>query len=150
MTKKSFVLTASLILGSTPLFAEMYRYVDENGQVVYSQFRPNAATETSTVKAPPPPPSTAGQSRQQLIDSLQQGADSRQDKKDADKKAAADAAEQERQRKNCEAAKKNLANFTASDNRKLVDRDGNEMQMSDYQRKQQIKRAKEAVARDCK
>ena len=150
MTKKLFLLAASLILGSSPVFAEMYRYVDENGQVVYSQFRPGTETETSTVKAPPPPPSTAGQSRQQLIDSLQQGEDARQDKKEADKKAATAAAEKERQRKNCAAAKKNLANFTASDNRKLVDRDGNEIQMSAYQRKQQIERAKEAIARDCK
>ena len=150
MTQKSLLLAISLIIFSSPLFAEMYRYVDENGQVVYSQFRPDAEIETSTVKAPPPPPSSAEQSRQQLIDSLQKREDAKLDQKEAGEKAVAQAAEKERQRKNCEAAKQNLQAYSADPDRVILDKDGSEMQLSDYKRKQEIKRAKEAIARDCK
>ena len=150
MKHKSLFLVSVLTVFSTSLFAEMYRYVDENGQVVYSQFRPNAEIETSTVKAPPPPPSSAEQSRQQLIDSLQKNEDAKQDQQDAEKTAAKEAAEKERQHKNCEAAKKNLEAYSSDPDRVIVDKDGNEIQLSDYQRKQEIKRAKKAIARDCK
>ncbi len=150
MTKKSFYLAVVLLLGTSPLFAEMYRYLDEDGQVVYSQFRPNTETEAATVKEPPPPPSTAQQSRQQLIDSLQKNEESRLDNKSAHQKAVADAAEKERQRKNCEAARKNLKAYTADKEKRIVDPKGNEMQVSDHKRAQEIKRAQEAIARDCK
>ena len=150
MTKKSFYLAVALLVGTSPLFAEMYRYLDEDGQVVYSQFRPETETEAATVKAPPPPPSTAEQSRQQLIDSLQKNEDTKLDQKTAHQKAVAEAAEKERQRKNCAAARKNLKAYTADKEKRIVDPEGNEMQVSDYKRNQEIKRAQEAIARDCK
>jgi len=89
MKTKIILLALSMMLAASPLFAEMYRYVDEDGQVVYSQFKPHPGVEASTVKAPPPPPSTADQSRQQLIDSLQKREDIKLDKKTAEQEATA-------------------------------------------------------------
>ena len=150
MKNKIIGLAIILLTATPPLFAEMYRYIDESGQVVYSQFKPKPGVEISTVKAPPPPPSTAEKSRQQLVDSLQKRVDAKQDKKEAEEKSAKADEDSERKMKNCEAAKRNLANLTASDNRKLVDRKGNVVEISEAKRKQQIQKAQEVIKRDCK
>jgi hypothetical protein len=149
MNKKSITFAVALTICSSPVFAEMYRYVDENGQVVYSQFRPDTETAPSTVKAPPPPPSTAGQSRQQLIESLQRKEDIKEDMKKAEEKSAAEAAKRERQQKNCEAAKKNLEAYSAGPEKKVVDAEGNPVQLTDYQRNQEIRKAREVMAKEC-
>lgn len=149
MKNKIIALTIILMTSAAPLFAEMYRYIDDSGQVVYSQFKPKPDVDASTVKAPPPPPSTAEKSRQDLVDSLQKSVDSKQDAKDAEKIAAKEDAEAERKRKNCDAARKNLELFTATDNRKIIGKDGEELSLSDAKRKQQIQKAQDVIAKDC-
>ena len=150
MSKKIQVLAFSILLTMTSqLFAEMYRYIDENGQVVYSQFKPKPDVETSTVKAPPPPPSTAGQSRQELIDSMQKREDAKQAKKEADRQQALETETRQRQQKNCESAKNNLEALMAQKG-KIVDKEGNEIQLSDKQREQEIEKARNIMKNECR
>lgn len=152
---KLFSLTSvcclvAVSLTSFAVQAEMYRYIDEDGQVVYSQFRPAPGVEATTVGAPPPPPSSAGETRQELFDSMQRRIDEKQDQANAEEEAAAKEAEELRRQKNCNAARYNLENLTAQDNRILLDRDGKEMTLSDSQRKKAIQKARDEMARDCK
>lgn len=149
MSIKIQVLAFSFLLTMTSqLYAEMYRYLDENGQVVYSQFKPKPDVETSTVKAPPPPSSTAGESRQELIDSLQKREDAQQAKKEAEKKQATQAETQQRKDKNCAAARKNLEALLAESG-EIMDKDGNEIQLSAKQRKQEIEKARNVIQNEC-
>ncbi len=153
--KKTFsLLFASLMLVSLPVLATMYRYVDESGQVVYTQFCPAPGVEAHTVEAPPPPPSTAKDSQQELLDNLQKNADAREDKKEAEEeteKTEKKQADQERMKRNCEAARKNLKILENRGNRKLLDKDGNVLDLSNEQQMQQrLQRAREVIQRDCK
>ena len=147
------MITAVSILITLPAMAAMYRYVDENGQVVYTQFRPGPGVKAETIQGPPPPPSTAKASQEALLENLQQQAESREDQKEAaeeEKKAEKAKTLQQRLKKNCEIAKKNLKYLQAQDNRKLVDKDGNDLAITDAQRAQRIQKAREVMQRDCK
>jgi 16S rRNA A1518/A1519 N6-dimethyltransferase RsmA/KsgA/DIM1 with predicted DNA glycosylase/AP lyase activity len=150
MKSQITLIIASLTLVATSVLAEMYRYIDENGQVVYSQFRPGPDVETQSVKEPPPPPSTAKERQQELLDNLQKQAEIKEDKKEAADKTEKEKTKEDQLKKNCEAAKKNLEYLQARDNRILLDKDGNKLSLSDAQRLQRIQKAKEVMQRDCK
>lgn len=152
-TQQITTIISSLLIGYTlalPAVAQMYRYVDENGQVTYSQFRPPEGTSSTTVRPPPPPPSTAADSRKALVDSLQKREETKQDQQETKKKQEEKLTEEKRLKQNCEAARKNLANLTAADNRQMVDKDGKALEISKFKRKQMIDQAKAVMKRDCK
>ena len=136
------------------VFAEMYKYIDENGQVVYTQFRPDPSLNAEAIKGPAPPPSTAKGDHDNLIENLVKQAENREDQKAASKKAEIEKAEEERKKKNCEAARKNLEYLqgqeTGLDKRLLVDKDGKPVKMSAEDRQNQINEAKEVIEQDCK
>lgn len=142
-----------LLLTSFTAIAEMYKYIDENGQVVYTQFRPEAGVETETITGPAAPPSSAKASQQNLIDNLVKQAETRQDTRAAERKAKQQATRDEQLKQNCQAARSNLEYLQrqaqGQDKRTLVDKDGKTMKMSDAQRQKQIKKAKEIIERDC-
>lgn len=139
-----------LLLSSFGAIAEMYKYIDENGQVVYTQFRPDPGVVAETIRGPAPPPSSAKATRQELIDNLVNQAETREDRKAAQKKAEQEKTRDNQLKQNCEAARKNLKYLQGQDKRTLVDNDGKAITMSDSQRQQQIKKAREIVERDCK
>jgi len=139
-----------LLLTSLSAIAEMYKYIDENGQVVYTQFRPDPGVQAETIRGPAPPPSTAKDSQHKLIDSLVKQAETRENRKVAQKKAAQEKTREKQLKQNCDAARKNLEYLQGQDKRTLVDSDGKAMKMSDSQRQEQIRKAREIVERDCK
>lgn len=144
-------LPALLLLLSLPVMAAMYKYVDADGQVVYSQFPPPGEVETDVVQPPPPPPSSAAASRKQLIDSLVENAEKRQEaaKTDAQpEKAARDADEVRKQ--NCLAARKNLENLTANDQRRLVNEKGNEISLDETRRARLVRQAQQRIQKECR
>jgi len=149
MLKKQIITILSLVLLSAPVFAKMYRYVDESGEVVYSQFEPATQVQRSTLKPPPPPPSTAIQSQQQLIETIQKREDAKQDRIETQKKADQLAMENKKKVMNCEASKRNLEGLTNLDKHKTVDAAGNEIQYTPRQLKQMIKKAREIMKQDC-
>jgi len=152
--KLAAITAIFLLLTTFSAIAEMYKYIDENGQVVYTQFLPEAGVETETIRGPAPPPSTAKTSQQNLIDNLVTQAETREDKREAEKKAKQEEARNEQLKQNCKAARSNLEYLQrqaqGQDKRMLVGKDGKPMKMSDAQRQQQIKKAKEIIERDCK
>jgi hypothetical protein len=139
-----------LLLTSFGATAEMYKYIDENGQVVYTQFRPGPGVEAETIRGPAPPPSSAKATRQELIDDLVNQAETREDRKAAEIEAEQEKTRNNQLKQNCEAARKNLEYLQGQDKRTLVDSDGKAIKMSDAQRQQQIKKAREIVEQDCK
>jgi len=152
--KLAAITAIFLLLTSFSAIAEMYKYIDENGQVVYTQFRPEAGVETETIRGPAPPPSTAKASQQSLIENLVKQEETRQDSRAAQKKAKQEETRNEQLKQNCKAARANLEYLQrqsqGQDKRMLVDKDGKAMKMSNTQRQQQIKKAKEIIDRDCK
>lgn len=149
---KTTLLLSTIVVGTLGIVtaqAEMYRYVDESGQVIYSQFKPDNTDQISTVKPPPPPPSTAAESRQQLNDTLGREQDARQD---AEKQAEADEKSQqeiERNRKNCEAARNNLKVLQDGSGYQRIMKDGKEVKFDDSQRQAEIRKAQDMIQKSC-
>jgi type IV secretory pathway VirB10-like protein len=109
MLKKLFYLSLflSIFLVSTQASSKMYRWTDDNGNVVYSQTPPPDSRPVKSITAPPPPavkPEEAQEKTQEFQQKLDKIAKEREKakKKQAKKKeqAKADSAR-------CEAARKN-------------------------------------------
>lgn len=129
------LLTAMMIFASST-FAGLYKWVDDEGNVHYSQKRP-AKQQFERLKAPPPAPD----SDKPLYQSNKSA--------DAPNKAVAEeTAKNEKIRaENCAQAKKSLANYQIY--RRMRDKDGNVTIIDDKVRASQIKRAKEAISSYC-
>lgn len=101
----------------------MYKWVDEQGNVHYSQQRPSAQ-QYQTVAPPPGPSSSAAEERERLKSMLESRDQSKEEATKAEAEAAADQAEKERFRKNCEAARRNLETYQNLGRKKVVGSDG--------------------------
>ncbi|VAX11713.1 hypothetical protein MNBD_GAMMA26-69 [hydrothermal vent metagenome] len=100
-------LALLIIVISTPLTAKTYRWVDENGNTVYSQHPPPSGDATE-IKPPPPPAIAPEVAQSKLNQQKQQLEDLREDREIAKEAEEKDTAEKTRLDKNCAAAKKTL------------------------------------------
>ena len=104
-------VTLGVALASPDLLAEMYKWVDDEGQVQYSQ-SPPPGRPAQTIKPPPKVDSKAA--REKLKKQLQEfevRGDKRQEQAEADQKTQEQAGER---KADCEAARERLAKLGAS------------------------------------
>ena len=129
------LLTAMMIFASSA-FAGLYKWVDDEGNVHYSQKRP-ADQQFERLKAAPAAPDSDKPLYQSSTPS------------DTPNKAVV--AETEKNEKiraeNCAKAKKSLANYQI--HRRMRDKDGNVTVIDDKVRASQIEKAKEAINSYC-
>ena len=129
------LLTAMMIFASTA-FAGLYKWVDDEGNVHYSQKRP-ANQQSERLKAPPPAP-----------DSDKPLYKSSTPSDTPNKAVAEETAKNEKIRaENCAKAKKSLANYQI--HRRMRDEDGNVTVIDDKVRASQIEKSKEAINSYC-
>lgn len=129
------LLTAMMIFASSA-FAGLYKWVDDEGNVHYSQKRP-ANQQFERLKAPPAAPDNDK--------SLYQ---SNEPTSTTDETIAAETAKNKKIREeNCTQAKKSLSDYQIY--RRIRDEDGNVTVLDDKVRATQIKRAKEAIRSYC-
>jgi hypothetical protein len=126
----------------------MYRWVNEDGVVTYSQ-SPPPDVEAETVEIKTAPASSADDSKQQLETLRQKLADSAEDRalKKAQKKEQADIKAENS--KNCSIARKNLEQLTALANRLYKTEDGY-VRLSEEARQKKMQQAREQVKEFCK
>ncbi len=142
----SLIILAGLATGSQ---AAMYKWVDENGQTVYSQ-TPPASGQSTRIKPPPPPAETPEEARQRLNQRLQRFEDKAEDKELASQKEAKEEDMTEVYKSNCAAAQNNLF-FLESNPRKLVGQpDGSYVRITEEERQQKMQEAREQVEKFCK
>ena len=124
-----------------PVEAEVYKWTDEQGNVHYSQQRPQGKQyeKMKVDKAP----RSSGTTTTPSYGSQPSATD------DPGSKAIADevAKNQEIRKKNCEAAKKNLKVFQIY--RRVKGEDGKIRVVSEKERDEQIQRSKEAIREFC-
>ncbi len=130
------LLTAMIIFASSAS-AGLYKWVDDEGNVHYSQKRP-LDKQFKRLKAPTPAP----QSNKPLYQSA-----TPTDNKAADTAAAETAKNKEIRATNCANAKKKLNAYQVY--RRMRDKDGNVTVIDDKERAQQIERAKQAINDFC-
>ncbi len=140
----SFIVLSFFI--TTSASAAMYKSVDEEGNVSYSQSPPKSGNyKTITVKKYKPTSPDAAKRINDARKSIEQGTEDRKQNKllkaelDKNKKIMAD---------NCKIAKKNLRLFTVY--KKLKNEQGEYYRVTDTERAQRIKAAKENIKQYCK
>ncbi len=140
-------LLLALLLLAAPLHAVTYKWVDENGTVVYSQSRPPAGVPYETIDTGRPRPPAAVPKKKPASSFLEQV--------EQEKKARAKEQlirqdmqkSEELRRKNCEAARKDLEAYTAF--RRFRKPDGSVVRLDDEERLKKIEEAKQAIKDFC-
>jgi hypothetical protein len=139
---KNFVLV--LLLLPLAAAADMYKWVDKDGSVHYSQTPPAAAAERISV-TPPPTAGAADNGLKKFSDNYD-----KQAKEQAKKDSEAAAKQQERSQK-CAQAKAQLDQLQNSPLHRLAQTDdsGNVSRMTPEQQQQLIAAAQENIGKNC-
>lgn len=130
---KRIVILVVLTLISLPSHAEMYRWVNDDGQTVYSQFPPVSGTAT-IIKAPPlpaPRPTVQSEYEEESEAPSQTGLT------------------EEQKQANCANAREVLSAYSDPNNRMIRMPDGSIEPVSDEKRKEQINIANQWVKQFC-
>jgi len=130
------LFTAMMILASTAS-AGLYKWVDSEGNVNYSQ-KPPENKSYKTIKAPPPAPKADPSQTIKLDD----------DDSEVEKTIKAETAKNQKLReKNCEIGKNNLNSYQTF--RRIRDKDGNVRTISSKERAEKIESAKQLIRDFC-
>ncbi len=144
----------ALILAGIPVssaMAGMYRWVDDQGNVVYSQQPPPDSRNVREI-APPPPPAEKAENNSQSLQELQKKLDAaaQERHKAAEEKQKAKA-EQEQRKKRCQAARRDLKALHERPPNTLYNMpDGKWKRLTPEERAKRIKTLKEAIETNCK
>lgn len=147
----SIALLAPLVLIAltAPLEAKTYRWVDDNGTVVYSQIPPPDDRPTAAVAPPPPPPIPPAEAREQLEERMQKLDDLREDQELAREKRAKGRRERAEKRRACQAARNNLVNLERSMNKQMKMPDGSYQRFDETERQTRIREARASIESNC-
>jgi hypothetical protein len=146
--KQQLLLAGIGLLLATAASAQMYRYLDENGQVVYSQ-KPPPAGEATLIKPPPPPPTPPA--KPQAKDDAEAQAEE-QPAPDEPKTAEEEALDKESQRikeTNCKAARESLKQYTDPKYGFIRTPDGRFEELTPQRRSQGRKDAEQRIKEFC-
>lgn len=159
MTKKHSLLSV-LSLGfcllsgySAPAISNIYKWVDEEGKVHYSQQRPAAtASEKMKINAHAPQDSSSYKRPSLNKESDDTAKADKADTKETDKDApkVESAAEKKRRLAACTQARQQLATMQAKGQIRSRDKDGNTTYMSQEQKESRMKNIRDAIAKQCK
>lgn len=144
----SLALVAVLTAGPLPSQAKLYKWVDENGNVTYSERKPpdQSATEIKVRTAPV----TQEQSRQQLEGLKEKVETGQKDREFAKNAAAENQAHAEQFKKNCEIARENRRILQNSSRIQDKDKDGNTYFLDQQQIETKLEQANKQVELYCK
>ena len=144
-------LSLSLIVSgliSFPVCAELYKWVDEEGNVHYSQSKPNADVTVETIKPPPSIEVEAeqaqdlSQQRKDLLDGFAKQREEAQRRKEHEEKEKAKA------ERNCAKSKENLSKLEQT-RRIKIDDDGDDGFAANEARDKKIALARENIKKWC-
>lgn len=139
------IVVTGCLVGGTAI-AAMYKWVDKEGNVHYSQVPPSDK-EAETIAPPPPVPTQPAkppaQEAAEAMENEQKAAEEEAEKRKADEERRA-----ELYRKNCEIATENMAIYRTSN--RIITPEGEKVRLSDEMRAEKIKEAQEAMDKYCK
>jgi hypothetical protein len=145
------VLPLIALVAAAQAGGALYKWVDENGEVVYSQFPPSdQQRKPEIIKPPPPPAESPASARARLNQQLQQYEDNREDRELAAGKAAEDEKKAAAARQRCEAARRNLQGINGRARQLFRTPDGQYRRLTDEERQAQRAELEQIIAKDCK
>jgi hypothetical protein len=142
-------LAAALLAWQITASAEIYRYVDENGEVVYSQTPPPDGNATTITPAPGPSAAEAAAARERLRRQLEERFDRRSAEDRAAEEAEQEAARAEQRKQNCRAARTNLTTLQNLGPRRLELPDGRVVRPNAEQHRRLIEDAQGHIRDHC-
>ena len=135
-------------LASAPVSAELYRWVDENGKVHFSD-KPVDAENTEKVDIKGPPRIGQDDTVQQINDRVKRLHDTENEQRDMESKAAAEArAREEEIAKRCKRARIELQKYNGPVFRRELD--GSRSYLTDEEHTRDKNRIKEWIEQNCK
>lgn len=145
-TLVTLLILAGLATGSQ---AAMYKWVDENGQTVYSQ-TPPASGQSTLVKPPPPPAETPEEAQKRLNQQIQKLDDKEEDRELASQKKDEEQNQAEVFNANCAGAQNNLRNLEGNPRKMVGQSDGTYVRLNEEERQQKMQEARDQIEKFCK
>lgn len=137
-----------VIISQNVAVAEIHKWTDENGKVHYSQIAPNN-TKTETISPPPPPAVGPNVAEEELSERVEADRKAQQEQYIAEQKADNLKRNEEIQKKNCLAAKKNLDLYSSYGRVRVKETDGTYTHLTEEDRQQRIIDMKAKVKEFC-
>lgn len=137
-----------LFLFTASSYADVYKWIDEDGQVHYSQ-QPPPGQQAEMIKAPPPPAIDPAKAQQEIDTLIKQQSSDEQTHEDKNIQSQKEQERDNQLEKNCHAAKQNLQAYQDNPGRRLIDNDGNVTRPTEEQRQQKIKEAQQKIKEFC-
>lgn len=142
-----YLLTTLVLVYQPMVYAELYKWVDKEGHVNYTQSPPPPGTEGTTIK--PPAAVVSEPAKEKLkanLDSLDKMSEKRQKQTEEKEKSSQ---EQAAQQKKCEQAKSQMASFERP-RVSLVDPGGEVRALSEEERIKEHQKSQAQVKELCK
>lgn len=134
-----------LLTGSA--HAAIYKWVDENGNVQYTQTPPPAGVTAETLQ--PPPPVESGTAIKQMQETDTKAEELRKQRLEQAEKEARGAEALALQQKNCQMAKDRLASYDRP-RTQFVKEDGSRVRATEEERQAEIKKSEDMIKEFCK
>lgn len=145
---KQICLALFTVMLSFSVSAEIFKWVDENGQTHYSQ-TPPASGQAVTVDVPPPPPIDPEQASEEIDALIEQQQEAEEAEQLAQQKREEEARQQAVREENCRIARQNLTSYQNNPGRRVVDAEGNVTRMIEEERQQKIQEFQQQVDEFC-
>ncbi|MDP1996031.1 MAG: DUF4124 domain-containing protein [Gallionella sp.] len=149
-----------LTLASASAFAGLYKWVDANGKVQYSDQPPPANVEATTLRSTSSAKDSASESGaaassapaapKTIAEREAELKKAQQAKKEVADRVAQEQAEAEARKENCIAARKNLGLLQEGMRMMEIDDKGERFHLNDEQRQQRIAKAQQDISTYCK
>jgi hypothetical protein len=128
--------------------AQIYTWVDDNGQTHYSQ-QPPASGEAETINVPLPPPIDQEQAQQEVDELIEQQQARETAAEEAQQEQQSEAERQAAIEQNCATAQSNLQLYQDNPGRRFLDEEGNAYRLSEEERQQKIDETQQQIEEFC-
>jgi hypothetical protein len=145
---KYSIIIAILVAMPSVLYADTYKWVNEEGVTTYSQTPPKGVKAERVKVYGSKSPSGAQDSQNRVKQLRQKMADSAEDRELEKQQRQSDKTERERKQKNCQAARENLHALEILGSRRYKV-DGEYRRLSEEERQQLMQKEKEHIKANC-
>ena len=128
---------------------KIYKWVDDNGSVIYSQTPPPKGTEAKKIKAPPPAPVDPIEAMNTLRKRAEAFGKRRDDRLENEQKDTEASDQAKKQGDMCSKLRKNLSDMQSSAQIQVKDEDGKIRIIGEEDRQQRIKSTKGRIQKEC-
>jgi hypothetical protein len=148
------LLGVSLMLAGTASTAgstdKIYKWVDQNGSIQYSQLPPPTGSEVLEVRKVPPPADEAAAERARIQQETEAFDERMEERKEAAAKAEQRAENRKIRQENCTTARRNLAELQQGGIKRYRLPDGTVLRLTEEDRQKRIAETEAEIAENCK